>query len=72
MQNIIQTALNGYFFSEKLQELPSGSGSWFSRTEFSQSITFKIIIAEFLNKQYCKEMELFPQTLLEYNSLRFY
>ena len=49
MQNDIQRALNGYFFSKKLQELPSGNGNSFSRTQFLQPITFKIVIAGFLS-----------------------
>ena len=50
-----------FFFFEKSQELPSGSGNLFPRTQFSQPITFKIVIAGFLNKQCCNEMELFPR-----------
>ena len=50
-----------FFFFEKLQELPSGSGNLFPRTQFLQPITFKIVIAGFLNKQCCNEMELFPR-----------
>ena len=83
MQNVIQTALNAYFFSKKMQEMSSFWGLrpqapvvvtclMFSRTQFSQPTTLKIVIARFLNEQRCHEVELFPRNLLDYNTVRFH